>query len=455
MNIVILGAGEVGSYLATTLSEEEHNVVIVDKNPQALEKVSQKADIAVKHGSGTDWKLLEELLDHNPHIFIALSSDDETNLVACSIAKNLGYPTTVARIRQNTFLDRFRLDFARLFFVDHFIGTELIVAHDLLKSISHPGNLAVESFAHGSVQMRTILVPSHWPYFKKNLSELPLPKNLLVGLIRRKSFQESQIRPKEKIIFPKGQDYILPGDEVTIIGEVDEMMQLYHFFGIPYKKVSSVTIAGGSSIALHLCRLLIESHIHVTIIEKEEKTCKMIAEQFPEAIVLHQDASDIHFLIEEQMFRSDFFLCCTRSNETNILIAALAKQAGCKEVLTLISDESYSTLLRRLGILFSLSEKVSIAHRIHAILHQGSISSISSLYHNQAKIIEMKVSSDSEVVGIPIRNLKNHLPLHFLIALIENRGRITVAKGDHILTPGDTIIVICSPEHIQELEKIF
>ncbi len=143
MNICILGAGNIGSYLATTLAKKEHNVVVIDHDPKALEKLGRSADIATRLGSGTDWRLLEELTELTPDLFIAVSSDDETNLVACTIAKNLKYPKTVARIRQNTFLDHSKLDFNRIFYVDHLLGTELIIAHDLFKHIVNPSSTSL------------------------------------------------------------------------------------------------------------------------------------------------------------------------------------------------------------------------------------------------------------------------------------------------------------------------
>jgi len=453
MNIVILGAGSIGSYLATTLSQEEHNVIVIDHNPKALEKLAQNADVATRLGSGTDWQLLEDLCELNPHLFIALSSNDETNLVACSIAKNLGYPKTVARIRQSNFLNHSRLDLSRLFFVDHFIGTELIVAQDIFKCLINPGNTAVENFAHGAVQMRTVVIPDHFRFTNKKISELDLHQNLLIGLIRRKI--SALNTEKEAMIFPRGNDILLSGDEITLIGETKVMLQLNALFGTSQKQIQSVVLAGGSSIALHTSKILQEQGIEVKVIEKDEETCQLMAQQLPHTTILNQDPTDLNFLISEKISHADAFVACTPSNETNILSAALAKQAGCEEVIALVSDTSYAPLLRRLGIFYTVSERVSITNRIHSIVHADSVLSIASLYENQAKILEIKVSSGSPIVGIPISDLAAHLPQDFLIALIENRGRIMIAKGNNILAPGDTVIVICNPKHVQELEKIF
>ncbi len=448
MSILILGAGSIGSYLATTLSNEGHNVIVIDHAAKPLERLAENADVATRLGSGTDWQLLEELLEHDPFLFIAVSSDDETNLVACSLAKNLGYPKTVARIRQGSYLNRSRLDFARLFFVDHLIGSELIVAHDIMKHILHAHAVAVENFAHGSVQMRTLMLPSSWQHAHKKISELELPHNLLIGLIHRHS------SAGEEIIFPSGLDPLLPNDEITLIGDAKIMSKLPETFGLPQKKVHSVMIIGSSTIALHTAKLLEEQGVAVKIIDNDEEQCRKIAEELPNATILCHEPTDINFLLAEKLDEVDGVICVTSPLETNVLIAALAKQIGCQKVVPLVSEESYLPFLRHLGINTTVSERTSISNRIRALTHSSPLFSISSLYQDRAKIMEVKISVDSQIVGIPIVDLRKQLPKDLLFALIENRGAVTIPKGNHILAPGDSVIVICHPKHLPELEKI-
>ncbi len=444
MKIVILGAGIHGSFLAKTLAEEEHDVIVIDVDPKALERVSRVADVATRLGSGTDWKVLEELADLSPDLFIAMSSDDETNLVACTMAKNLGYPKTVARIRQNAFLDHSRLEFSRLFFVDHLLGTELTVAHELFKHIVTPQNQVIENFALGSVQLRTVVIPDNFKQAGVPLSDVKLNDHLLVGLIKR----------KELLIFPKGYDYLMPGDEATLIGDTHVMSSVTDFFGIPKTHISSVVIVGGSGTTIHLCKLLEEQHISIKIIEQDETRCEKLAKLFPKATILNHDGCDFAFLQEEQIEKADFFIASTQSHDTNILAAALAKEAGCNNVLALVSDESALPFLKKMGISNILSEKASLARQIHAIIENDAIISIASLYNSQAKIMEVKISPDSNLVGSPLSDLHANFPSDFLIAMIENRNGVMVPKGSSILTPGDTAIVICSPNSVSAMQKI-
>lgn len=449
MNIVILGAGNIGSYLALVLSQEGHNVVVIDRDDKALERLSRSADIATRVGSGTDWKLLEEVRDISPDFFIAMSSNDETNLTACSIAKSLGYPKTIARIRQNAFLDNSHINFNRLFSVDYILGTELVVAMDIFKFIINPGNLAVENFAHGAVQMRTIVMPQDFSDRGKPLADVSWMNNLLVGVIRRKNENL-----KESIILPKGQDMLLPGDEATIFGKTSSMRDLPEIFGMPKKGIHSAVLIGGSGVAIHLAHLLEEQKIKIKIIEQDEQRCALLARLIPSAVILNHDGTDLNFLKEERVCSADVLVACTSSHETNILAAILGRQAGCQEVIALVSEESVVPLLQKFQISYSLSEKASITRRIHLIMHDKTVVSLASLYENQAKILEVKIAQDSSLINIPLSELSSYLPKNMLIAMIKNRNGIIIPKGSSLLSPGDTAIVVCCAESEQRLRKM-
>lgn len=450
MNIVIMGAGSIGSYLALVLSKEGHSVIVIDCDYKALEKLTQTADVATRLGSGIDWRLLEEIKENSPDFFIAMSSNDETNLIACAIAKKLGYPKTVARIRQNIFLDSSEINFHELFSVDHILGTELIIAHEIFKCILNPGNLAIENFAHGAVQMQTISIPENFPQKGKSLAEMRPMDNLLMGLIRRKSDGG-----KQDLIFPKGQDVLLPGDEATVIGKTKVMQNLHNIFGISHQTIRSAVIVGSSGVAIHLIKLLIEKKILVKIIEQDEQKCAKLARLFPSAIILNHDGTDLDFLKEERADLSDVFIACTPSHETNILTAILGKQIGCQDVVTLVSDDSVIPLLQKFHISYALSERASITRRVHLILHDDRFISLASLYENQAMVIEVKTSSKSTIVGRPINEISVSFPKNFLLAMVKDREGIHIPDGNTVLRPGDTAIVICSPENAAIIKDLF
>lgn len=453
MNIVIIGAGGIGRYIASILSKEEHNVILIDPDPKKLEKASWQIDVATRQGSGINWQLMDDLLDLSPDFLIALTRYDETNLVACAIAKHLGYPRTIARVRDNRFLNRTRLDFAHIFDVDYFIGPELLVANDILKYMISPGSLAVENFAHGAVQLRTLAIPEKWKKEKVSLSELDLPQGMIVGLIRREV--DHDLKGEKKVFLPHGKDTLLPGDEVTFIGETQAISDLHNFIGVSQKAIKSVVIVGGTLTGLNLAKLLEQRYIDVRLIEKDYEKCRYLAEQLPNSTIMNHDGTDASFLHAEKVGTAEVFVACTGSDEVNLVAAMLGKEVGCDDVVVTLSNPSYSTLANKLGINHTVSPRISTADHILSQILSGTVTSLVSFYENQAEIMEVNVSMDSKVVGIPLSELGPLLPKDFLIAMIQNRGRIMVAHGNRIISPGDTVIVITHPRHVPELETIF
>ncbi|MCB1136515.1 MAG: Trk system potassium transporter TrkA [Chlamydiia bacterium] len=449
MHIVILGAGDIGQYVAQILSKQENNVILVDKDARTLEKAGRDLDVATRVGSGTDWQLLESLLEWKPELILAFTDDDEKNLVACSMAKHLGYQRAAARIRDKRYLIKSRLDFGRVFHVDHFIGPELSVAKDLLRYIINPGSKMMESFVHGSVTMRTLEIPVTWQRSHLTLRELELPPGVMIGLIRRGQGNE------QRILFPHGQDRLLPHDEVTFIGESDQIARFHEYIGLRIRPVESVVILGGSLTAANLASDLCHHGVGVRLIESDTELCYALADQLPEATIINHDVTDLKFLLSEKIDQADMLVACTSEDTTNLLAGVLAKEAGCENVVAMISQAKYLPVVKRMGINHVVSPRQSAASRVLCIAHDDKVTSMVSLYENQAEIMEIKVSMDSKVVGIPISELGPQLPKDFLLAVIQNRGRIMIANGDRILSPGDTVIVISNPVHAAEFDKIF
>jgi len=448
-NIIIVGAGKIGRYIASILSKEQHNVVLVDSSPKKLQLASSTMDIATRLGNGTDWKLLENLLELSPELLIALTDDDNTNLVACSIAKNLGYSRTICRIKDGSFLNKTRLDFGRLFNVDHFIGPEILIPDEILKYILAPGSLAVESFAHGAIQMRTIVVPHKWRQGDIPLRDLHLPPDMIIALIRRMKNSGDQV------IFPHGNDCILPGDEVTLIGETDVIIDVHHFFGIPQKIISSAVIIGGSVTGFNLATLLVHNGISVRLIDNNQERCVELAAKLPTCSIINHSGTDFDFYRSEKIGQADILIACTESDDVNVVAGLLGKESGCEEVVVMQSNTTYASLISRMGIHHIVSPRVIAANHILSQILSGTVTSLVSLYENRAEVMEINVSMDSEIVGISLSELGPLLPKDFLIAMIQNRGRIMVANGNRIISPGDTVIVMTDPKHVDEIRDMF
>lgn len=452
MNIVIVGASDIGLYLARVFSKAAYSIILVDTDSYKLEQASREMDIATKLGTGIDWELLEELMELSPDLLIALTNSDEINLVTCCIAKNLGYPRTVGRVRNPKYFLQSRLNFERLFSTDYLIGPERLTAESLANMILIPGASAKENFAHGAVQMCTMKIPPHWRKSGISLAkraELELPQQMMVGLIRRLDKKE------EKLLFPHGEDTLHPGDEVTFIGEAESIRNLHKFLGISVNPPKSAVIIGGSLIGVNLAKILQEEGIRIRIIEKSYDKCHLLSDVLPYATVLQRDGLDYNFLKSERIGDAGAFVACTRNDEVNFLAATIARELGCENVFISLSNTAYIPLIENLGIQQAASPLLNAANRILSISREEKIASMVSMYDNRAEIMEVKVSYDSKIAGIPIRHLGQELPPDFLIVMIQSRGRIFIADGSRVLSPGDTVVVISNPKHIEEIKKLF
>jgi trk system potassium uptake protein TrkA len=447
MKIVILGAGGSGCYAASVLAQEQHDVTLIDHDPKALDQVNRETDVAtmlsVMPNAGVLWTLLE----NKPDLFCALTGDDETNLVSSSMAKNLGFPKTVARIQSHEYLQSDFLHVGRLFHVDHLIGAEMLSAQDLFKLLAHGSDSVFRHFANGSVLMRSILVPDGWTKGDVPIQDLRLPIDLIVGLIRRKTLQG------ELVLYPHGADKIEPGDEVTLIGESTRMNELHEIFQISEKRIKSVILVGGSTVSLHLARLLLQQKISVKIIEKDAERSRILADLLPRATIVNRDGKDPWLLTEENVESCDALVLATQNDGENYLISSMALHLGCPKVISLVSNPAYLPLFEKLKIITAPSARVNMTDRLLAIIHESSFRSVVSLSNESAKIVELKVSPTSQLLGVPFAKLR--LPKDLLIPVIENHGKVMIGHGESILCPDDTVIAICSNSRLEQLHQLF
>lgn len=451
MHIIILGAGRISQFVAQSLSLDGHSIVLVDISREKLEEMSQKMDIAIRRGVGTDWKLLNELMEENPELLLALTDDDEINLVACTIVKSLGNVRTIARIKDSNYLRHAGFDVARLFHIDHIVVPELLVANQISKILLNQG-LYSESFFYGGVLLRTVIVPKDWKNAGKTLTELRTSeRRLIVALIRRKNPKNMN----DEIIFPHGQDALYPGDEVTLIGDNRLPKEIESFFGIPPEVPESAFIVGGTLVGVELARELTTTEMSVRLVESDATKSYHLAEELPKVSVLCYPNINWEHLKIERVDQTDVFVAATASEEKNMQIALFAKELGCKKVISVFSDFETTKLAEKLGISHTVSPRIATTDRILALVRAGKVSSVVSLYDQRAEIMEVKVSATSPLVGIPLSVLGPHLPPELLIAVIYNRGRILIASGSHILSPQDEVLIVCHPKYRTYLEQIF
>lgn len=453
MHIVIFGANRLSAHIASILSEESHGIYLIDSEPSKLDKVSSELDVSTMLDSKNSWEILDQLKEVKPDALLALTDNEEKNLTLCKIAKQLNYPLTVALLQNESYTHASKINFNEIFSVDHFICPSLLTAQEIFKYIAIPRSSGAEHFAHGAIHIHKMRIPPSWNN-NTSLDSLPVPEGLKVALIRRKSSPNDSYADAN-LIFPHGSDVLLADDEVTFIGMPHAIDQLFDYFKVSFQPIQSVVLIGGSLIAINIARLLIKKGLRITIIEKDLKTCESLASMFPTATVLNEDGCNMRFMQMGQIGKNDAIIGCSSHDEVNILACSIGKNLGCKLSIATISESGLGNTLEQVHVDYCASPHEAMTNRILSILQRQKVVAVTSLYENRAKILELKISKDSPLVGIPIVELKNYLPKDFLIAAIQNRGRIIIADNTKVLCSGDTVIVVTHPKHYNDLQRLF
>jgi trk system potassium uptake protein TrkA len=446
LKVVIVGAGEVGFHIASRLALENKDVVVIDKDLDAIRRVSDIIDVQIVNGSGSSPVVLEEAGIKEADILLAVTNSDETNLVACLVA-NIISPATkkLARIRDadyDKYHDIFR-DYAP--HIDTVINPEIEVVKTIDRLMSVPGAVDVGEFADGRVKLIGVRLDNEARLAGIRLSDLPVvtgeQRPLIAAVVR-----------DEELIIPRGEDMLMSGDIIYFISEEDKLLDTLTIFDKHAHPLRRVLIVGGGRIGFRLATLLENKSIYTKIIEKEADRCTELAEKLNKAVILHGDGSDQGLLSEENIQDIDFFVTLTSDEETNILASLLAKRMGAQKAITKISKFSYLPLMSAIGIELVVSPRLSAINTILQHIRKGKVLSAMSIKGEQAEVLEAVALETSDIVGKPLRNIS--IPTGAIIIGIIRKEEIIIPSGDSVIEPDDRIIIFATRQAIPKIEKI-
>ncbi|MDI6687895.1 MAG: Trk system potassium transporter TrkA [Desulfobacterales bacterium] len=446
MKVVIIGAGEVGFNVASRLVNENKDVVVIDKDHEAIRRVSDNIDAQVVTGSGSNPMSLDEAGIKDAEILLAVTDSDEANLVACLVADIISPSTKkLARIRNADF-DQYHDTFRKHApHIDTLINPEIEVVKTIDRMIHTPGVVDVGEFSDGRIKFIGIFLDKNARLAGISLSELSSisekQRPLIVAVIRG-----------EKLIIPRGDDTLLGGDLVYFICEEEKLLDTLAVFDKHAEPVERVLIIGGGKIGTRLARLLDKKSVYTKIIEKNPDRCAKLAEQLNKVVVLHGDGSDQELLKEENIQDIDVVVTLTNDEEVNILASLLAKQMGARKTITKISKFSYFPLMATIGIEQVVSPRLSAINTILQHIRRGKVLSSISIKGEQAEFMEAVALETSDIVGKPLKNIS--FPKGVLVAGIIREENFIIPTGDSIVNPGDMIIIFARKQAIPEVEKI-
>ena len=446
MKVVIVGAGEVGFNIASHLARENKDVVVIDKDPDAIRYVSDNIDVQVINGSGSSPVILEEAGIKAADIILAVTDSDEANLAACLVASIISPSTKkLARIRSadyDEYHDTFRDQAPH---VDTIINPEIEVVKTINRLMNVPGAVEVDEFADGRVKFVGIRLDKSAQLAGVRLSEISTrigkQSPLIVAVIRN-----------EKLIIPRGNDKLMPGDLIYFISEQDKFLDYLSVFDKHIEPIDRVLIIGGGRIGFRLATLLEESSIHTKIIDKDSDRCAMLAEQLNKTVVLHGDGSDQEFLREENIQDMDCVMTLTNDEETNILTSLLVKRMGVRKTITRISKQSYFPLMSMIGLEQVVSPRLSAVNTILQHIRRGKVLSAKAIKYEQAEVMEAVALETADIVGKPIKKIS--FPKGALVTGIIRNDNVIIPTGESVIEPNDRIIIFAIRQAIPKIEKI-
>ncbi len=434
MKIIILGAGQVGSSVAESLVNEANDITVVDTNQERLSVLQDRLDLRTVTGNASHPSVLVNAGAHDADMILAVTEQDETNLVACKLAASLfNTPTKIARIRSTEYLKHPEIFSDENFSVDYAISPEQILTEYIEKLIEFPEALQVLDFAMGKVSMVAVRALQGGALVGQQLQELrkhiPNIETRVVAIFR-----------KDRPIIPEGHTVIQIDDEVFFIAATDHIRQVMRELRSMDRPVKHVMIAGGGKIGKRLGAQL-ENNYQVRVIERNLKACESLAAELHNTLVLHGEATDETLLESENIEEMDMFCALTNDDENNIMSALLAKRLGAHKVIALINRKAYVDLVQSGGIDIAISPAQVTIGSLLAFVRHGDVAAVHSLRRGAAEAMELVAHGDeksSKVVGRKIEDIK--LPKGATIgAIVRGLPKLEGTWRERLVTDFDTL----------------
>jgi trk system potassium uptake protein TrkA len=450
MKIVIIGDGKVGHKVATELSEEEYDVVIIDQNEERIKKASNTLDILCFHGDGADVEILKAADVQHADLVIACASSDELNMLSCLISRRLGARHTIARVRNPIYFEQIDIlkEDLRLSMA---VNPELEAANEISRVLIFPAATKVENFVKGRVE----------------LVEFPLKKGSAVdGLSLKEIYRKYQIkvlvcavqRGKE-VYIPDGEFTLQAGDKLNMVASHLELERFFKAIGHLSSRIRKVFIVGGGRLGYYLAKQLISLKMQVKIIDKDYDKCEELSEKLPEVTIIHGNARDHELLMEENIQEADAFVALTGNDEENMLMALYAKTQGVGKIIAKVNEENLVSLVDSLGIDSVVSPKLATADTILGYVRarqnsygSANVETMYQLVGGRVEAMEFLIRVDAGYVDIPLKDLS--IKQNNLIAAIARGRDVIIPGGNDVLKPGDSVVIVTKNQKIQSMEDI-
>jgi trk system potassium uptake protein len=445
MNVIIIGAGRVGARVGKILSQEGHNVTIVDNDQEACRRAMDQLDAMVLQGSGSQPDVLLEAGIKQCEMLVAVTASDEVNILSCLIASKLGVPKKIARLTSNEFSKPDGLIKKEDLGIDLIIYPEEETARELVWLIRRTTATDVIEYADGKVQLIGLRLDKDAPIMNKTLVEISTENP---GI----DFRVVAVVRTNETIIPTGRDIVTKGDQLFCIVKTDSLPELLKITGKSESKLENLMILGGGKVGrMVAAELEHDKHLNLKLIESNREKSVKIANTLIRTLLIVGDGTDLDLLVTEGIMDMDGYIAVTEDEESNIISCLMAKHMGVRRTLALVNRPDYLPIMSSIGLDAAVDKQMITANAILQFIRRGKIVSLSTLRGVEAEVLEFEVTPQSKIVGKNLNKIK--IPNGAIIGMITRGEDVIVPTGDCVIEAGDKMIVFSLPSAVPHFEK--
>ena len=452
MKIIIVGVGKVGLALTKHLSRE-NKVTIIDQNPQLVDNIINIYDVMGVCGNGASYDVQKEAEADKADLLIATTSSDEINILTCLVAKKLGIPHTIARIRNPEYEKQLRFMREELG-LSMSINPEKATAREIARVLRFPAAMKLESFSKGRLELVEYRLAENSTLHGTQLSDLY--RNIRVRVLI------CAVSRRDETYIPSGDFVLQAGDKIYLTAAPHELELFFRHLGVFRGRASSVMIVGASKLCYYLASQLIDMGMSVKIVDQNRQRCVEIEERLPKALVIVGDGTDSELLQEEGIGQIDAFVAITGLDEANILMSmSAARQSRDCKVVAKINRRSLMELVSTEGMIDSVVSTGAVTTELILkyirSMKNATGSQVKTLHRivdEKVEALEFGIKENYSFVGVPLRDLR--IKSGILVAgIVRRSGRIVIPTGDDVINQGDDVIVVATDTGIQDIRDIF
>ncbi|MBX3373889.1 MAG: Trk system potassium transporter TrkA [Phycisphaeraceae bacterium] len=443
MNIVVCGAGEIGSHAVETLARQAHRITLVDVDGERLRSLGDNFDIGTIEGNAARGDVLARAGAADADLVLAATDLDEINLLAAAVAKALGAARTVARVHQTEFYQQRGIDYRRHLGIDLLICPEYAAAQAIARRIRTPGAVAIETFARGRIEMQELLASEGGSAIGRRLADVRMPDGSRLALIRR----------RREALVPEAKSVVVAGDSITLVANADVFDDARRRFVDDKAPRKRIVLMGGAPIAVWLCSFLRGRSYAIRLFEQNRVRAEELAEQLSWVTVINSDPTDRSVFEDEDLAQADAFVSLLDSDEANIISAVFAKTRGVPDVLTVVHKAKYLDMVYDLGVDAAFSTRRTAVEEIESFIDASPLRLMGMLADGTAQVVRVRVPERSPAVDRSLRELA--LSPDWVVAAIEHGDAMTVPGASDVVHAGDNVLLIGRSGSEKTVETVF